>query len=233
VQRPALLPLLNAHRLELQSGSSMQTEPDAPSVQVPSARPTRMAQRSASHCALLVQADPGVPSLHVPPPLELRAHSLSMQWVGLLQRSPGRPALHVQPAPAESCAQRPSAQSLSSSRSHTMPAAPVVHTLLEPVEEKARTQCFSSHCVLSEQGWPIFPSVHNPENELVAQVPVAQSLLPAHGSPTAPDEQRPPVPELPVTQRRSLAHWSLAEHVDPALPSVHMPSVELGELFPQ
>ena len=56
------------------------------------------------------------------------------QWVGLLQRSPRAPALQVQPAPAESWAQRPSLQSLSSLLSQGVPTAPSlqVPSLLPP-----------------------------------------------------------------------------------------------------
>jgi hypothetical protein len=41
-------------------------------------------------------------------------------------------------------------------------------------------------------------------NDPVAQVPLVQSPSSPHGSPTAPDEQRPP--ELPMTQRKLSAH---------------------------
>src|SRR6478735_1678747 len=51
---------------------------------------------------------------------------LATQCSGLLQRSPTFPALQVQPAPAESCAQRPPAQSSSSRLSHGLPTALVV-----------------------------------------------------------------------------------------------------------
>ena len=70
-----------------------------PSVQVPSLRPGGIAQRFASHCASLMQAEPGAPSEHTPPSGP-SAHSLSTQWLALLQRWPTPPALQLQPAPA-------------------------------------------------------------------------------------------------------------------------------------
>jgi hypothetical protein len=84
---------------------------------------------------------------------------------------------------------------------------------------------------LSAQGWPILPSVQKLANEPSAQVPAAQSASPAQGSPTAPDEQRPA--KLPITHRSPSPHCSLAEQLAPALPSVHVPSLDVGELLPQ
>src|SRR6188508_505525 len=96
-----------------------------------------MAQRLDWHCSPPTQAEPSAPSVHTPPvSLALvRTHSPATQCSGLLQRSPTPPALHVQPAPAESCAQRASAQSASSALSQDAPTSPVVHWFCGPSEK--------------------------------------------------------------------------------------------------
>lgn len=131
------------------------------------------------------------------------------------------PALHVQPAPAESCAQRASAQSPSSALSHALPAAPSVQTLRKPLLEYASTQCPELHCELAAQGSPSAPLVQKLPDGLLAQLPLLQLESSLHGSPTAPEEHLPV--ELWMTQVRPLAHWSEAAQVLPAWPSLHVP----------
>src|SRR5688572_19836281 len=119
----------------------------------------RSAHRLESHCSSLMQAEPTAPSVQLPPPSLASAHSPSAQCSGALQRSPIAPALQVDPAPAESLAQRSSAQSASSSVSHWVPTEPSVQTLSKSSEENVRTQCPSTHWSFSAQGAPTVPSV--------------------------------------------------------------------------
>src|SRR6478609_9399848 len=95
---------------------------------------------------------------------------LATQCSGLLQRSPTFPALQVQPAPAESCAQRPPAQSSSSRLSHGLPTAPFVQ-MLRKSPLKVSTQCPSLHWSFSAQGCPRGPSVQLPELDPAYDVP--------------------------------------------------------------
>jgi hypothetical protein len=77
----------------------------------------------------MAQAAESAPSVQTPLVSAALAstQTLAVQCSGLLQRSPTAPPLQLQPAPAESCAQRPSSQSESSPESHGVPTAPVVH----------------------------------------------------------------------------------------------------------
>jgi hypothetical protein len=61
-------------------------------------------------------------------------------------------------------------------------------------------------------------------NEPSAHTPLVQSACVAHGSPTAPDVHFPP--KFPTAQRSSPSQSSSAEHALPALPSLHVPSLE-------